>query len=511
MLCRAVLGEGEDAEIVGVYLEAEGEEAIYGKTLSIHHILRSRFAEDMGLPRGTRLTGAEAIGACPLLTAFDGRLFVSGSPDLPGVVFFSGRRRDGTHDSGYFGRFNHFKDGDGRRPITALLSTPTTLLTLMEDTPGAPSVLCHEPMDTGDNLAPRAYPVTDGLSGLGAVGAATVFSGDPVFLSPRGLEAIVRSASGEERRLSHRSTAVDVRLVRERLAEATLFRFGTYLGVSVDGRIYLADSRRTATREGRSEYEWYYLSGIGAYRDDLPRYRYLGGTVPPAVALSRPTLDGKTLTVAISEEEGYADGETVYSASAVDGTPFSYVVKNSLALLVESDGERYGGTLYPATVFFECCGLLFFGADERLFVFNTDKRDADGIIPRRYYSFCDHAYLSGCATKLDDCDLPNRRKTTVRSGGAVRLKAMTGGKLSVRVRTEEGKWREADTLFGGRGDFRETDFSAAEFHLGDDTVLPLREAERRWAEKQLYFVSEEYQRPFGLLSVAYQYRVAGRI
>ena len=511
VLCRAVLGEGEDAEIVGVYLEAEGEEAIYGKTLLIHHVLKSRFAEDMGLPPGTALTAAEALGSCRLLAAFDGRLFATGAPDLPGVVFFSGRRRDGMHDAAYFGRFNHFRDGDGRRPITALVSTPTTLLALMEDTPGAPSVLCHEPMNTGEDTAPRAYPVTDGLAGLGAVGAATVFAGEAVFLSPRGLEAIVRVASGEERRLSHRSSAVDARLTREELARATLFRFGTYLGVSVDGRVYLADGRRTESREGRYEPAWYFLSGIGAYREDLPRYRYLSGEVPPAVTAARPAPEGRPLTVALSEEEGYADGMTVYSATAEDGTPFSYVVRDDLALLVTTDGERYGGSFYPADRFFECCGLLFFTSDRRLFVFNTDKRDADGIIPRRYYSFSGHAYLSGCATKLDDCDLPNRRKTTVRSGGAVRLKAMTGGKLSVRVRTEEGKWREADTLFGGRGSFGETDFSAAEFHVGDDTVLPLREAERRWAEKQLYFVSEEYQRPFGLLSVAYQYRVAGRI
>lgn len=510
ILYRVLPGE-EEGTVLGIYLEAEEEAAIYGKTLSIRHRIKESFAEDMGLAGGAPLTGAEAIGSSPLLAAFDGRLFVTGCPALPGVVFFSGRRRDGTHDASYFGRFNHFKDGDGRRPIVALISTPTTLLALMENAPGAHSVLCHEPMKTDDALLPRAYPVTDGLVGLGATSAATVFSGDPHFLSPRGLVAVVRTSSGEERRLVPRSSAVDVRLTREALAEATLFHFGSYLGIAAEGRVYLADGRRTVSREGRTEYEWYYLSGIGAYRGDLARYRYLSGELPPAVLAARPALNGRPLTVAPSEEEGYADGETVFSATTEDGTPFSYVARGELALPVTTDGERYGGEFCPATAFLECAGLLFFGADGRLFVFNTDKRDADGIIPRRYYSFAGHAYLSGCATKLDDCDLPTRRKTTVRSGGAVRLKAMTGGKVTVRVRTEEGRWREADTLYGGRTEFSETDFSAAEFHVGDDTVLPLREAERRWAEKQLYFVSEEYQRPFGLLSVAYQYRVAGRI
>ncbi|MBO7293363.1 MAG: leucine-rich repeat domain-containing protein, partial [Clostridia bacterium] len=115
ILCRMV--SGEDGAVLGVYLEAEEEGLIYGKTLSIRHTLASRFAEDMGLSQSFPYTAASVIGSCPLLTAFDGRLFVTGSPSLPGVVFFSGRRRDGTHDATYFGRFNHFRDGDGRRPI----------------------------------------------------------------------------------------------------------------------------------------------------------------------------------------------------------------------------------------------------------------------------------------------------------------------------------------------------------------------------------------------------------
>ena len=88
---------------------------------------------------------------------------------------------------------------------------------------------------------------------------------------------------------------------------------------------------------------------------------------------------------------------------------------------------------------------------------------------------------------------------------------MSGGKISVRVRTDEGVWQEADTLYGGRTDFSETDFASAEFSSSADTVVPLRIGARRWIEKQLYFVSEEYQRPFGIISITYRYRVAGRI
>jgi hypothetical protein len=88
---------------------------------------------------------------------------------------------------------------------------------------------------------------------------------------------------------------------------------------------------------------------------------------------------------------------------------------------------------------------------------------------------------------------------------------MSGGKIAVRVRTDLGVWREADTLYGGRLDFSETDFAAAEFHSAADTVVPLRIGAKRWIEQQIYFVSEECQRPFGIISFTYRYRTAGRI
>jgi hypothetical protein len=144
-------------------------------------------------------------------------------------------------------------------------------------------------------------------------------------------------------------------------------------------------------------------------------------------------------------------------------------------------------------------------------LFNTDKRDGDGLIPRRYYSFNGRAYFSGCATRSEDCGRLGQQKSTVKGYGAVKLKAMTGGKVGVRVRTENEGWQDCDTLYGGRLDFGDTDFAVAEFSALPETVVPLREKKKRWVEKQLLFFSEEYLRPFGLFSITYRYRVAGRI
>lgn len=499
-------------ELAAVYLETNDYRKIEGKTLSIRLSLSQRLLSDaIGAGRSFEGSGTDAVNGCTLIARFDERLFLSGNPALPGVVFYTHRTIDGKSDPSYIGLYNSFTDGDGRAEVRALLPTSDTLLVLTEELPGLPSLFCHVGEDTEDDVVPRIFPLAESIGGLGGAIDATVFLGDALFLSRHGLEAIERTALYEERKTGHRSSAVDARLLRDDLAGAALFRFGTYLGIATGGRVYLADGRRRATREGHSEYEWYYLSGIGSFPGDALRYRLVTGPLPELLSDTRVTVSGRSVPIETAEEAEYADGLPLYSLT-VEGAAFTYAERGGRALLAATDGERFGGDFSPATVFHECEGLLFFGTEAgALLVFNTDKRDEDGIIPRRYYSFCGHAYLSGCATKIDNCDLPNYRKSTVRSGGAVRLKSMTGGKLEVRVRTEEGSFTLADTLYGGRGDFGETDFASAEFHLGEDVVVPLRESKRRWVEKQLYFVSEEYQRPFGILSVAYQYRVAGRI
>ena len=510
---HAVMGEGDCGETVeAVYLEATNAELLYAKTLSLTYLAHDTFAAEIAAERpGCTLTAAEAINGCTLIARYDGRLFLSGNPALPGTVFYSGRDEDGRSQPTYFGIYDHLTDGDGRTPVRALLSTPTYLLVLTDDAPGHPSLHCHEGMDVESGIVSRLYPVTEGIGGIGCVGAAASFLGDTVFLSRHGLKAVERASLSEERGVVHRSGAVDRRLRRERLEQAFLFRFGSYLGIATEGRVYLADGRRFVTRGGHREYEWYYLSGIGSYEGDRERYRLATGALPPELAEARIPYKGESLALVTVGEAAYADDLPLYSA-AENGIPFTYAIKDGRAILCTSDGERIGGVFSPACAFFECEGLLFFGTgDGTLSVFNTDKREEDGRIARRYYSFAGHAYPSGCATKSDDCDLPNLRKSTVRSGGAVKLKAMTGSKVEVRVRTEEGVWEVVDCLYGGRADFGETDFASAELSAATAAPHPLWEAKRRWVEKQLYFVSEEYQRPFGLITVAYRYRVTGRI
>ena len=497
------------------YLEATAESTLYGKTLSLRLEWSDTFpAELRSIYPAFLLDGTAAINGCHLIASFDGRLFLSGNPLLPGTVFYTARRSDGVHDPAYIGEYNRILDGDGATPVRALLPTPSFLLVLTEGTPHASCVFRHEGQDTESNVVPRVYPVIEGAGEIGCIGDAILFYNDPLFLSKSGLEAVeaVSFSLSQERRTVHRSTAVDARLCREKLSTAQLFRFGTYLGIATEsGHVYLADGRERAQKNASTGYEWYYLSDIGVYRGQTERYRTVAKVLPQTLSGATVTVGGIRRPLQISETAEYVDGETVLS-STYGQTAFCYVVRDALPFLVDTDGECYGGSFCAATAFWECDGLLFFGTPTgELMVFNTDKRGEDGVIPRRYYTFNNRAYLSGCATRNDNCQKPNYRKTTLRSGGAVKLKSMSGGKIAVRVRTDLGVWRDADTLYGGRTDFSETDFASAEFSSSADTILPLRIGARRWLEQQLYFVSEEYQRPFGIISITYRYRLAGRI
>ncbi|MBR7095121.1 MAG: leucine-rich repeat domain-containing protein [Clostridia bacterium] len=494
-------------------LDTESFDLLYGKTLSLSVRVEDTLAAEL-LAEGKTYTGsgAGAIHGCRLIARYDGRLFLSGNPALPGIVFYTHRDKNGTVRPDYVGAFNRFTDGDGRAAVQAMTATPTYLLVLLETPTEGHSVFCHVGADTESDLVPRVYPAEEGAGALGCVGEACVFLDDTLFLSKEGLEAVEREALTSERCVVHRSEAVDARLVGEALSEATLFRYRTYLGIAVGGRVYLADGRRRSTRDGHVEYEWYYLSDIGVYVGQTDRYRYRTAFPEGVSEETMLTAGTEVLRAAIHPSGGYADGATVFSTAVEDGGPILYVKSGSLAYLVDTDGEKTGGVFSPATAFYECEGLLFFGTRAgTVCVFNTDKREEDGRIPRRYYTFNGRAYLSGCATRSEHCGKPHLTKSTVRGGGAVKLRAMTGGKLEVRVRTDREGWRVADVLYGGRLDYGETDFAAAEFSTEPDTVVPLREGARRWVEKQLYFVSEEYQRPFGIITVAYQYRVAGRI
>jgi hypothetical protein len=179
---------------------------------------------------------------------------------------------------------------------------------------------------------------------------------------------------------------------------------------------------------------------------------------------------------------------------------------------VDTDGEKHSGSFYPATAFYECGGLLFFGTGEgALLVFNTDKREADGSIPRKWYTRDGRAFRSVCTTRSEDGGMPYLRKQILRGEGAVCLQAMSGSRALVQISCDGSDPRTVDTLYAGRLDFCETDFATAEYGTARTLTLPIREPATHFVRRSVRLVSEEYMRPLGVISIAYRYRVAGRI
>lgn len=487
-----------------------------------------------------RGTGVEAINGCTKSAVFDGRIVLTGNPALPNTVFYSNRNLTGANDPTYWGAYNYFNDGDGNTPNVDLLSTPSMLMVLKNNTVQDGSVYYHTAAYNEDeysrDLVPRIYPSTSGAAGLGSAGktvpgtTACNFLDDPVFLSTRGLEAVGKQTVNLERTLTHRSSNVDRFLIIEDLSRASLAEWKGYLVICCDGRFYLADSRQIHQHpDGSYQYEWYYLEGLGCYDEYSGGYRYINdwfGIDDNGNTLDQCTLvDGRLIGEAFATSDGEFEGDTgditVYSAQRPDGSQFYFYAHGNLALEAV-DEERCGvGEFYPARKIVVVGERLFFGtADGDVCVINTDKRgvpDYEGQdiepnrISTRWYSFAGVRYSSLCATVLDDCTKPMLAKGTIPGTAVARFKMMPGSRVCANVSVNGRDFKKVGEAYASRYDAGSLDFSNFSFTENEDARIVLREFTRNWVDKQYSFVSDGFCEPFGIYEVSYLYVTKGKI
>ncbi len=268
---------------------------------------------------------------CTVTAIFDGRVFFTGNPDLPNTVLYSARDLTSANNPAYIGVYNYFNDGVGDKRNTAMISTPSMLIVCKENTKQDGSCWYHVGQDTGYDLIPRVYPSTQGVAGIGCVGAATNFADDPVFLSTEGLMAIGKQTVNLERTVEHRSSNIDLKLKQCNLKGARMAEWKGYLVILVDGQLFLADSRQLFQHDtGVTQYEWYYADDIGIYTDQTQMVSTTTGGIFADV-------DGKTVDLTAPE---YTDRLT-YSQNG----------GNSGIVYVNSDleSERYDNTELLAT------------------------------------------------------------------------------------------------------------------------------------------------------------------
>lgn len=461
-----------------------------------------------------------AITKCTISECFDGRIFLSGNPDFPNTVFYSGRDKSGNVNPLYFGVMNYFNDGVGGYPIISLLSSGDSLAVFKSGDDGAGSIFYHTPRETGIDILPKVYPVSYIHSGIFALGESISFFDDPVFVSGRGLTALDKKAINLERSVVCRSHNVNPELLSTNLSGASLAVWCGYLALLADGKIFLADSRAPFQHEtGNMEYEWYYLNGIGTYKDDDFVYEYIKSDTRECE--TREDLIGK-------EAAG-----TVYSATTEDGLEYFYVMLDGKRYRVTRTEEKRGGTFYPATKLFGIDNkLLFFGTDTGdVCIFNNDKR---GVAPKRisereefsheeytkemkrsihpdFYAFDTHAPRYALSTVTDDGGIHDMRKDTVKGSFLIKCKSFGTGDFTVEVGTDKRGYKELAKFSDAALNFEDFDFSSLAFCEEKRINVPIAEKEKGWCEKEISIYSDSFASPIGIYSISYRFRPRGKI
>lgn len=490
-----------------------------GKTLVIEGTLTPLYS-GFGAKDGDGIEGSQAIKGCTRAEIFDGRLFLSGNPELPNTVFYSTSVSTGGDKSLYFGEHNFFADGAGCYPVKAMLSVRDMLAVFKEKDDGSGSIFYHYAETTGDNIVPKIYPVSSIHSGVCAVGDAISFLDDPVFLSPMGLTALEKQQINYDRSVVSRSRNVNFDLLKESLSDAYLVPFGDYLAVCAGESIYLADFRATFTDSmGIKEYEWFVLRSIGTYSSDRRVYRYSG-------ICQRDTLVHPT------KQDEKCDANSVYTKTVEGVGSVYYTVEGGINYSVEPTDEYTGGEFHPATVYAGDGKLLLFGTDNGdLCIFNNDKR---GVAPERisadpgfdpdeyrekmgnrihpdFYDFDRHKVKYAVKTCLDDCDIPHLTKSTVKHSVVVKCKSYSSTRLCCEVGTDGKGYREIVSFGGGNLDFSDINFKDLSLSAEEHFTVPIAEKEKGWVEKQIALYSDEFRCPIGIYSITFRYLVKGRI
>ena len=495
---------------------------------------------------------SELITKCTLCTTFDGRVFFTGNSNYHNYLFYCGRNKTGYVDPTYFGVLNYMQDGVGLSPITGLMGVSNTLMVLKADTQQDSAIYFHSGMDTGEHLLPRIYPSEQGLSGLGCVGACRNFLDDPIFISKLGVEGVSQLKIASERVNEHRSKLIDAKLVNTDLSKAMLEEWGGYLCVLVDGNIYLADSRqRYADATGTMQYEWYYLEGIGVWDGQYKEYAF-SNKMPTILDGIKIAHNGVEYELEIADAVPYLSMEEAFDLRGTsankpneEGAPSATINSSVISVPLTDDGagtnikvqvhyyvyededsngnvnthiylcdekENFiGGQYKKATTLYTMSDNLFFGCENGVICsFNFDERDENGEIPSRSYHFDNRIILSGCATLMDNCQIPHLTKSTIKRSTVIKTRSFKNSTAKIKVRTNNKPYAQIARINSSTFSFDDLDFTDLSFETMAQSLFAIKEAEKQWVEKQYYIYSDEYCKPFSLYYISFRYRVAGR-
>lgn len=192
----------------------------------------------------------------------DNRIFISGNPEYKNWDWQSG-----LDDPTYFPDLGYTQIGSDTSAIMGYLKQYNSLTIVKADNNQDAEVFLRtaEMQDDGSVI----FPVKQGIKGVGAISRHTFanLQDDPLFLAKEGVYAIASTTVQLERTVQNRSYFVNTVLTSEpNLSEAVAAVWNGYYILSVNGKAYVADSRKATnqTDTGNTSYEWYYWTNIPA-------------------------------------------------------------------------------------------------------------------------------------------------------------------------------------------------------------------------------------------------------
>ena len=193
----------------------------------------------------------ETILNCTMMQLFDNRVFFSGNPDKPNMLWHCA-----LDNPCYVSDLDYYREGMDSAAVKGMVSGNNALWVFREPSDANTNVFYHTP--TIDEEYGKIYPSTHSSVSIGCIGKATNFNDDIVFFSQKGMEGISGDVTTEQV-AAHRSSLVDRKLISEPdYQKMILAEWEGYLMVFIGNKVYLADSRTAFTNENHIEYDWFY-------------------------------------------------------------------------------------------------------------------------------------------------------------------------------------------------------------------------------------------------------------
>jgi hypothetical protein len=194
---------------------------------------------------------ADRIKKCTLLQVFDNRVFFSGNPDYPNMIWHCS-----LNDPSYCSDLDYYNEGLDNAQVKGIVAGNNALWVFKEPSQAKTTVFYHTP--TIDADYGKVYPSQHSSIATGCIGKAINFNDDIVFFGERGMEGVHGDITTEQV-VAHRSSLIDRKLIAEpKYKEMILEEWEGYLLVFIDNKVFLADSRTIFTNEDHIEYEWFY-------------------------------------------------------------------------------------------------------------------------------------------------------------------------------------------------------------------------------------------------------------